>query len=218
MANSRFKAGLAGALCAVLLIAGIGFTQTGGLRRENGIIIKAGTFIELTAGATVVAGNALYLDSNGKVQKLTSAQAANFIGIAYKGGASGDTIQVQITGVATAICDGNWVINDKVGGTGLTPAGALKTLASTAALGSGALTGTVTTLTGTASIGAGGTTVTSTAANGAIGTSALSSGALTGTVTTLTVNGDNPGARPYGRAITACTDTGTGSLLLSPTS
>ena len=58
------------------------FAQTGGLRREPGFVFTKGCFVELSSGAAVAAGDALYLDSAGKVQKLTAAQAANVVGVA----------------------------------------------------------------------------------------------------------------------------------------
>lgn len=177
MSRNRITAGAA----LVALLAFALFAQTGGLRRENGVILSRGTFIELNSGAAVTAGKALYLNSSGKVQHLTSAETANFIGVAYNTVTAADkTVRVQITGVATLTCDGNVTINDKIGGTGITPAGTVKTLANTLA------------------IAAGGTAVTSTAANGAI------------------VSGDPIVSRVAGRALTACTDTGTFSVLLLP--
>lgn len=154
--------------------------RNGALSRSRGIIFTAGPFIELTAGAAVTAGQALYLDSAGKVQKLTSAQANNAIGVAYNTAANAATVQVQIAGVVTYTCDGNVAINDKLGATSLSVAGALKTLSTSLA------------------VAAGGTTVTSSAANGAI------------------VTGDPVTSRVLARALTACTDTGTGTALLLP--
>ena len=127
------------------------FAQTGGLRREPGVVFTKGCFVELSSGAAVAAGDALYLDSAGKVQKLTAAQDANVVGVADNTVASADeTVRVQFCGKATLTGDGAVTIGDKVGGTGVTTAGRVATLASTL------------------SVDAGGTTVTSTAANGAI--------------------------------------------------
>lgn len=143
--------GLAAALVLIVAVALIGQTgASGSLGRSKGTIFKAGTFVEFTSGAAVVAGNALYLDSTGKVQKLTSAQANNAIGVAYNTAASSATVQVQISGLVTYTCDGNVTINDKLGATSLGVAGALKTITTSLA------------------VAAGGTTVTSSAANGAI--------------------------------------------------
>ena len=127
------------------------FAQTGGLRREPGVIFTKGCFVELNSGAAVAAGDALYLDSAGKVQKLTAAQAANVIGVADNTVTAADeTVRVQFCGKTTVTADGAVSIGDKVGGTGVTTAGRVATLASTL------------------SVDAGGTAVTSTAANGAI--------------------------------------------------
>ena len=240
----RLKSFSIGALVAVLLALPIILAQAPRMtpQRSFGVLAERGMFIELTAGAAVVAGNALYLDSAGKVQKYTSAQAANFIGVAYNTAASAATVQVQISGVATVTCDGNVTINDKEGGTGLAVAGAVKTLASTLAASgavltsgagtvtSGATTGTVTSGAGTIAVtvnGSGGTTVLMGTTN-PTGTSALTStattGTLTSTATTLTstaitqptIAGDNPASRVAGRALSACTDTGTFTVLLLP--
>jgi hypothetical protein len=236
MSNTRLKGFTAGLLTgALLLTLTIAFAQAPliGLQHVKGLVLDKGTFIELTAGAAVVAGNALYLDSNGKVQKLTSAQTANFVGIADNTAASGSTVRVQISGVATAVCDGNVTINDKVGGTSITPAGTLKTLTSTLAVTSGAgtvtsgaMTGTVTSdaVTGTGTIPADSTPVTSTSASPTVAvtgtlTSTALTGTLTSTATTLTstaVSGTGIASRTAGRALTACTDTGTFSVLLFP--
>ena len=127
------------------------FAQTGGLRREPGFVFTKGCFVELNSGAAVAAGDALYLDSAGKVQKLTAAQAANLVGLAENTVTAADeTVRVQFCGKATITADGAITIGDKVGGTGVTTAGRVATLASTLVVDSGA------------------TAVTSTAANGSI--------------------------------------------------
>ncbi len=149
-----FAAGLA--LIALALLSSAirnpqsAFGQDAGRRREPGIVFTRGCFIELTAGGTVSANDALYLDSTGKVQRLTSAQDANAIGVADNAAASGETVRIQFCGIATAVADAAVSINDKVGGTSLSTAGRLRAVSNTLAIGSGA------------------TTVTSTAANGAI--------------------------------------------------
>lgn len=230
MRDNKLKQGIVGMILAILIVslAGIGQAPFVGLTRNAGQITSRGDMIELTAGAAVVAGNALYLDATGKVQKLTAAQANNFVGIAYNSAASGATVQVQYNGVATAICDGNWTINDKVGGTGITPAGTLKTLASTltasgAVVTSGATTGTVTSGAGTITVTTNGTGATQVVMGdtNATGTSVLTSTATTGALTSTaitqpTIAGDPVTSRVAGRALTACTDTGTGTVLLLP--
>lgn len=126
------------------------FAQSGGLRRESGFVFTRGCFVELTAGGTVSAGDALYLDSTGKVQRLDSTNDSKVIGVADNAGVSSDTIRVQFCGKAEVTADAAVSIGDKVGGTSLSTAGRVRTLANTLAIASG------------------GTTVTSTAANGAI--------------------------------------------------
>jgi hypothetical protein len=226
MRLTRFNQTLVGAILMLLIVVLVSpyFPALAqGLRRESGTIYTSGAFIERTAGAAVAANNAVYLDSSGYVQKLTSAQAANAIGIAPLACASGSTTcKVQITGLATAVCDGNVVINDSVGGTGITPAGTLKTLASTLALASGALTGTLTSTAATVTNGAitngtGATPVVTGTTDPALTSTAatVTSGALTGTVTGLTVSGTPVAYRTVGRALSACTDTGTFTVLLA---
>ena len=141
--------------------------QSGGLRRESGIIFSRGSFVELTCGGTVSADDAVYLDSSGNVQRAaTSAQTTTLIGVAAAACVSTGTTQVQITGVATVVADSTISVGDRVGAPTVT-AGRVKTLSSTLA------------------VSAGGTAVTSTAANGAIvtgdpGTSRVLGRALSG--------------------------------------
>ena len=47
--------------------------------REDNLALRGALIVELPAGAAVAANDALYLDSSGKVQKLTSAQEDNRI-------------------------------------------------------------------------------------------------------------------------------------------
>ena len=159
---------LAIALCAILAFGALySFSQGGGLRRESGVIFTRGTFVELTCGGTVSAGDALYLDSSGNVQRAaTSAQTTTLIGVANAACISTGTTQVQLTGIVTVVADATITIGDRVGAPTST-AGCVKTLASTLAVASG------------------GTTVTSSAANGAIvsgdsGSSRILGRALTG--------------------------------------
>jgi hypothetical protein len=145
--------------------------QTGGLRREPGLILTRGTFVELTCGGTINANDAVYLDSSGNVeQAATSAQTTTLIGVANAGCVSGGTTQVQYAGKATVVADATVAVGDRVGAPTST-AGRVKTVASTLA----------------GSVATGGTTVTSSAANGAIvtvtgdpGTSRVLGRALTG--------------------------------------
>ena len=117
--------------------------------REDNVALRGALLVELTAGAAVAANDALYLDSNGKAQKLTSAQAANRIGVAQNAAASGETVRVQIAGKCTVVADAAISIGARVGAP-TTTAGRVATVSNTLAIASG------------------GTTVTSTAANGAI--------------------------------------------------
>ena len=117
--------------------------------REDNLALRGALIVELLAGATVAANDALYLDSNGKVQKLTSAQTANRIGVAQNAAASGETVRVQIAGKCTAIADAAISVGARVGAP-TTTAGRVAAASNTLAVASG------------------GTSVTSTAANGAI--------------------------------------------------
>jgi hypothetical protein len=199
---------LIGALIGIPIISAQNNT---GLRREAGTIYTKGTFAEFTAGANITAGNALYLDSTGKVQPLTSAQANNAIGVAYDTVLSGATAKVQNTGIVTVTCDGNVAINDLVGGTSLAVAGAVKTLTNTlAATASGAV---ITTLTGKVTAnGTGGATVVLGTSSPTAPVITLDSSAIT--QPTISITGSGATSRILGRALTACTDTGTFKLLL----
>ncbi len=148
----------------------LGEAQSGGLRRESGVIFSRGNFVELACGGTISANDALYLDTNGAVQRAaTSGQTTTLIGIANAACISGGNTQVQISGTATVVADATISIGDRVGAPTST-AGRVMTVASTLAIASG------------------GTTVTSSAANGSIvtgdpGTSRILGRALTsGTV------------------------------------
>jgi hypothetical protein len=160
-------------LLLLLAIAALGYVaatlsqaQTGGLRREPGVIFTKGTFVELACGGTVSANDALYLDSNAAVQRAaTSAQTTTLIGVANAACVSGGTTQVQISGTASVVADATITVGDRLGAPTST-AGRVKTLASTLAVASG------------------GTAVTSSAANGTIvtgdpGTSRVLGRALT---------------------------------------
>lgn len=157
--KKRLNQILAAGLLAFLLALGYSalrmpqaaLAQTGGLRRAPGFVFTRGCFVELNSGAAVAAGDTLYLDSAGKVQKLTAAQAANAIGGADNTVSAADqTVRVQFCGKATVTSDGAIAIGDKIGGTGVTTAGRVASLSSTLAVDAGA------------------TAVTSTAANGSI--------------------------------------------------
>lgn len=150
MKRNRILIGLFIAALGAVLVYDHLFAQDAGRRREPGIVFTRGCFVELTAGGAISAGDALYLDSTGKVQRLTSAQDASVIGVADNAGVSGDTVRVQFCGKAEVTADAAITIGDKVGGTSLATAGRVRTVANTLAVASG------------------GTTVTSTAANGAI--------------------------------------------------
>ena len=97
----------------------------------------------------MAANDALYLDSSGKVQKLTSAQEDNRIGVAQNAAALDETVRVQVAGKCTCVADASISIGDRVGAPPTT-AGRVATAANTLAVASG------------------GTAVTSSSANGAI--------------------------------------------------
>ncbi len=130
--------------------ASLSQAQTGGLRRESGLILSRGNFVELNCGGTISANDAVYLDSSGNMQRAaTSSQTTTLVGVANAACVSGGSTQVQISGIASAVADATVSIGDRVGAPTST-AGRVKTLASTLAVASGA------------------TAVTSSAANGAI--------------------------------------------------
>ena len=169
----KFRLALLGVLLVTCLLSLVTYleAQTGGLRREPGLILARGNFVELTCGGTIAANNALYLDSSGNVEAAaTSGQTTTLIGVANAACASGGVTQVQISGTATVVADATVAVGDRVGAP-TTTAGRVKTLTSTLA----------------GSVATGGTTVTSSAANGAIvtvtgdpGTSRALGRALTG--------------------------------------
>lgn len=127
------------ALMTVVLFAVTGLqivvsAQTGGLRREEGMIFSQGTYLDFTAGAAIAANEMVYLDSAGKVQKApTSGQTTTIIGVARNACANAATnCAIQITGLATAIADGTVAINDTIGAPTST-AGRAKTITATIA-------------------------------------------------------------------------------------
>ena len=69
------------------------------IMREDNLALRGALIVELLAGAAVAANDALYLDSNGKVQKLTSAQTNNRIGVAQNAAATNETVRVQVWSV-----------------------------------------------------------------------------------------------------------------------
>jgi len=117
--------------------------------REDNLALRGALLVELAAGAAVAAGDALYLDSSGKVQKLTAAQQNNRIGVAQNAAALNETVRVQVAGKAQCVADAAISVGARVGAPATT-AGRVATAANSLAIASG------------------GTTVTSTAANGAI--------------------------------------------------
>jgi hypothetical protein len=117
--------------------------------REDNLALRGALIVELAAGATVAATDALYLDSNGKVQKLTAAQQNNRIGVAQNAAAANETVRVQIAGKCACVADAAVSIGARVGAPSTT-AGRVATAANSLVIASG------------------GTAVTSTAANGAI--------------------------------------------------
>ncbi|MCH8267243.1 MAG: DUF2190 family protein [Acidobacteria bacterium] len=117
--------------------------------REDNLALRGALIVELPAGAAVAANDALYLDSNGKVQKLTSAQEDDRIGVAQNAAALDETVRVQIAGKCACVADAAISIGDRIGAPSTT-AGRVATAANTLAVASG------------------GTTVTSSSANGAI--------------------------------------------------
>ena len=117
--------------------------------REDNLALRGALIVELVAGAAVAANDALYLDSNGKVQKLTSAQANNRIGVAQNAAAANETVRVQIAGKCPAVADAAISVGARIGAPSTTA-------------------GRVATASNTLAIASGGTTVTSSAANGAI--------------------------------------------------
>lgn len=117
--------------------------------REDNLALRGALIVELVAGAAVAANDALYLDSNGKAQKLTSAQANNRIGVAQNAAAINETVRVQVAGKCACVADAAITIGARIGAP-TTTAGRVAAASNTLAVASG------------------GTAVTSTAANGAI--------------------------------------------------
>ncbi len=117
--------------------------------REDNLALRGALIVELPAGAAVAANDALYLDSSGKVQKLTSAQEDNRIGVAQNAAALNETVRVQVAGKCACVADASISIGDRIGAPSTT-AGRVAAAANTLAVASG------------------GTTVTSSSANGAI--------------------------------------------------
>ncbi len=117
--------------------------------REDNLALRGALIVELPAGAAVAANDALYLDSSGKVQKLTSAQEDNRIGVAQNAAALDETVRVQVAGKCTCVADASISIGDRVGAPPTTA-------------------GRVATAANTLTVASGGTAVTSSSANGAI--------------------------------------------------
>ncbi len=117
--------------------------------REDNLALRGALIVELVAGAAVAANDALYLDANGKVQKLTAAQQNNRIGVAQNAAALNETVRVQVAGKCACVADAAISIGARVGAPTTTA-------------------GRVATASGSLAIASGATAVTSSAANGAI--------------------------------------------------
>ncbi len=130
--------------------------QTGGLRREPGIILTTGTYIPArTCVGTVVAGNLLQLDSTGGVLAASTSTTTGIIGIAQRAcsvaGNPYTNTAVQVSGVATVIASASVAVNDRVGAPTVSGGeGRVKTLTTTLA---GIITAGTTAVTGSTATG-----------------------------------------------------------------
>ena len=156
--------------------------QTGGLRREPGIIMTTGQFIPArTCVGTVKKGDLLQLDSTGGVLAASTSTTTGIIGVAAQACAATATLTVpsstpvQVSGVATVVASASIAVNDRVGAPTVSGGeGRVKTLTTTLA---GIITAGTTAVTGSTATGV--LTITS----GSQAASIIAGRALTGATT-----------------------------------
>ena len=80
-----------------------------------GLLFKGNKItVKFTAGASITAGQVVYLSGTKEVSPAATANSAKVIGVADNDAAAGDSVDVVIYGITTVVADGVIAVGDRV--------------------------------------------------------------------------------------------------------